>query len=513
MIVNKTKNKPTSTKNTTTKKEPSPFEQQLIDAVKKVKEFKLSSEANIVSIFYKNPELLYAYDNLKLEDFTNNEWRVFWQIAYDIIIKEKKQTLDEITVGLYLEKHDKLKAKYEEYSGYDTIDKAKEYVKEENMTGYINELHKWNAVLQLLKMKFPVYDKLSEFADMDAEEIYAYYESRLNHIFVNVEGEVKSYNIADNIDELIEELNEGLAVGLPYHNLPMITKETGGMLCGNVTLIGGLSNVGKTTFARNGILQSIIENNEKIVIMLNEDGLKKWQREYLVWVCNNIFKSDLQKYIVRDGKYSEEVKEVLYKSAEWIKKQKENKTITIIPFKRWATSRAIKIMKKYCALGVSQFLIDTFKNDAGNVSENSWMTMMQSMVDLYDVVKPDVKNLHLTCTFQLEKGKTARQRYYSQDNVGLAKNIIDPVSTCIMIRNFFEDEYTGGKNELKVYRLEGKNGKTKIPVTLNKDKNYQLAFIVKNREGSANQYQIVLEHDMSRNILKEVGITHVPVDF
>ena len=64
-----------------------------------------------------------------------------------------------------------------------------------------------------------------------------------------------------------------------------------------------------------------------------------------------------------------------------------------------------------------------------------------------------------------------------------------------------------------MYRLEGKNNKTKLPVTLDKDKNYQLLFIVKNREGSANTFQVVIEHDLSRNILKEVGVTNVPVDF
>lgn len=82
-----------------------------------------------------------------------------------------------------------------------------------------------------------------------------------------------------------------------------------------------------------------------------------------------------------------------------------------------------------------------------------------------------------------------------------------------MIRNLMDDEKVGGKNELKVYRMGGKNGKTKIPVQLEHDKHYQLLFVVKNREGSANIYQIVVEHDMSRNILKEVGMTVVPQDF
>lgn len=82
-----------------------------------------------------------------------------------------------------------------------------------------------------------------------------------------------------------------------------------------------------------------------------------------------------------------------------------------------------------------------------------------------------------------------------------------------MIRNLMDDEKVGGKNELKVYRMGGKNGKTKIPVQLEHDKHYQLLFVVKNSEGSANIYQIVVEHDMSRNILKEVGMTVVPQDF
>ena len=95
----------------------------------------------------------------------------------------------------------------------------------------------------------------------------------------------------------------------------------------------------------------------------------------------------------------------------------------------------------------------------------------------------------------------------------MAKNMIDVASTCLMVRTIFEDEYKGGKNELKVYKLKGKSGKTKVPVELDKNKHYQLIFIIKNREGGCNEYAIVIEHDLSRNTLKEVGITVVPSDF
>ena len=163
-------------------------------------------------------------------------------------------------------------------------------------------------------------------------------------------------------------------------------------------------------------------------------------------------------------------------------------------------------------MGVKYFILDTFKMDAGDVSDKSWLEMQQNMVEINDVIKPESKNLHILITFQLAKG-SVKQRYYTQDNIGMSKNIIDPASTCIMIRDLYDDEYTGERRELKVYRLEGKNGKTKIPIKLDKDKHYQIAFIIKNREGSANRYQVVFEHDMSRNIMKEIGITNVPVDF
>lgn len=489
-----------------------PYQEELLKAVKTVKEYKLACEANIVSIYYKKPDLMYDFE-LKLEDFTENTWRVYWQIAYDIVIKEHKPVLDDVTIGLYLEKHSKLRQKYDDYGGYETIEKATEYVKTENLGGYIAELNKWNTVLMMLKNKFPVYDRLSEFADMSLDDIYVEYEAILNHIFINADEDIQSYSIEEGIDDLIDELNEGLAVGLPYYEMPLLNKETGGQLTGNITLVGGLSNMGKTTLTRSLCIPASIKNGEKLVIIINEESRKKWQREMLVWVANNIYKFDLQKFVVRDGKYSDEVMDMLRKCANWIKEKASDNTVTIIPFNKYRTEKAVKVIKKYASLGVKYFILDTYKADSGSRSDKMWLEMQQSMVDIYDTIKTDGgKDVHIVITFQLAKS-SARQRFYSQDNIGQAKNIVDVASTCLMIRDVFEDEYTGEKNALKVYKLEGKNGKSKIPVNLDHDKHYQLIFIVKNREGAANNYQIVIEHDMSRNLLKEVGFTSVPVDF
>lgn len=489
-----------------------PYELELIKAVKKVKEYKLSAEANIVSIFFINPDLLYAYDNLKLEHFTNNVWKVFFTIAYDIFIKEKKQSLDEITVGLYLEKHNKLRIKYDEYGGYNTIDKAKEYVKEENMSGYINELFKWNAVLYLLKMKFPVYDNLSKFADMDAEQIYAYYESKLNHIFVNIDGDVKSYNLCDNIHSLVDEMDKGLAVGMPLYNSPILNKEIGGNLDGHITMLGALSGMGKTTTTIELILPQILKYNEKLCAMINEEDVIKWRKELIIWVANNIYNVDFQKYRLRDGKFSDEDKILLNKCADWIEEKKENKNITIIPFPKYTSSLAIKTIKKYASLGCSKFILDTLKASSNITTDQIWNDMTKDSVAIYDTIKPTGKNVHIWVTYQLGKSST-KQRHYTNDNIGLAKNIVDVASTNLMIRKPFDDEFEGEKNELKCFRLEGKNKLTRIPFKLKRDKHYSIIFITKNRFGSTNEFQIVAENDFSRNVYKEIGIVNVPMDF
>lgn len=236
----------------------------------------------------------------------------------------------------------------------------------------------------MLKNGFPVHNRINEFCDMSLDEIYEEYEAMLNHIFINADDDVQSYSLADGIYDLIDELDAGAAVGLPYNNMDILNKETGGQLPGNITLIGGLSNMGKTTLTRSMLIPSTIKYEERLVICVNEEGKKKWQRELLVWTANNIYKQDLQKFVVRDGKYSSEVKDLLRKCADWITEKAENNMLIIVPFKRYKTQKFIKVLKKYANLGVKYFILDTYKADSGSRSDKMWLDMQQNMVDIYD---------------------------------------------------------------------------------------------------------------------------------
>lgn len=500
------------TKNSKTKEskaELTPFQQENIEVIKAVLEYKTNCEANVVAVLWKHPDLL-PQTNLTLEDFSNNIWKVYFTILDDIIINEKKNVIDETIVGMYLQKHSKLRKIFEEYGGYSTVADTGEYIKEEAFDGYLRELRKWNAVIKLAKYGWIDKARMSEYVDMSAEDIYDELQIRINDIFVNIDNDIQTYDISEGLDELIDKLDDGMAIGLPYEGLPILTEETGGQYLGSITLLGGLSNSGKSTLARSACIPSVVANNEKLVIILNEEGIDKTQRELLVMVVNNILKKDLQKHILRDGDFTDETKEILREAAEWIREHIANHTITVIPLQEYKTKTVIKLIKKYTGLGVRYFLLDTFKMDAGKVTDHSWLELQQNMVAINDAIKPEANNVHIMITFQLAKG-SSKQRYYTQDNIGVSKNIIDPVSTCLMIRDLFEDEKDGEKNALKVYKMGGQSGKSKIPVKLDGEKFYQIIFIIKNREGAHN-YQLVVEHDLSRNIIKEVGFCTIAPD-
>jgi len=504
--------KKNNTKSATKTQKLTPFEQETIEVLKQINEYKLVAEANVVSIIYKEPDLL-RETNLSLEEFSNNAWRVFFTIANDLIIIEKKNTLDLITFNLYLEKHKKLAAKVEEYGGYDAIESAKTYIKTENFDGYVRDLRKFNALVRLAKLGFPIpKERLSDFNDMTAEEIYNEYNAYLNDTFVNIDQDVKSYNGFDGLYKLIDEADKGENVGLPLHNAKLLTKEIGGInLKGNIYGLGAQSGVGKSSMAINWVFPSVVECNEQAVFIINEEDENKFRREALIWVCTNILKHPVPKYKFRDGKFDEETRKTLYEAAAWLEEKKENRNITIIPLERYSAKIACKIIKKFSSMGVKLFVVDTLKESFDIGNEATWKGLERDMVALYDTVKPSACNVGLIVTYQLSKS-SIKTRHLTNGDIGQGKSIVDTMSCNLLMRRPFDDEYTGEKNALYVYRLDGKNGKSRLPVKLEKDKHYMITFIGKNRFGSTDQYSIVSECDLSINEYKDIGYCVVPED-
>ena len=228
------------------------------ECAKKLIELREIAEINIVSSLWSNPQLYITYDELNINKFGFNKAKVFFEIGKDIVVKEGKE-LEPITVDMYLSKHDKLKEKYVEYGGHDIFE-VSEYVNNNNTQSYINDLNKYVVLMDMLKEGFPVAENFSDYMDMTTEEIYQEQEVLLNHIFANVEMNDRDVvkGVSFEIDNLIQELDSGSRVGLPFYNMPLYNRETMGLNMGNLYLVAGFSGSGKSSLIRNAMLPSII---------------------------------------------------------------------------------------------------------------------------------------------------------------------------------------------------------------------------------------------------------------
>lgn len=483
-----------------------PYQKEQIEVLKKINEFKEACEANVVAIIYKEPDLI-RENNIELSEFTNNYWKVYFEIAKEIIITEKKNVLDDVTVGLFLSKHPKLSAKYDEYGGYETIEKSGAYVKKENFFGYLDELRKWNAVIKLNGKGFGVVDRLKDFCDMTAEDIYKEYEVYLNDIFINTNSDVTSYNGFEGMTELVEALDKGAGIGIPFANCDYLNKETGGMIPGEIIGMGASTGVGKSTLSINYIFPSMIKYNLKALFIINEEDQTKFMKEALIWYLSNIEKSPIQKHVLRDGNYDEKTKSLLLKAAKWFEEQKDNRNITIIPLESYTSTIVCKLLKKYISLGVDVICLDTLKESSDTRNEETWKALMRDTVDFYNIIKRS--KTAMVITYQLTKNKS---RYLTVADINASKGIVDVFALNLFFRRPLQDEYIGGKRELPCIRFSGVKNKSIVKFKLKENEHYMICFISKNRRGNSD-IQIISKADFSINKYEDLGYCTVLQDF
>ena len=470
--------------------------------------YKKSAEAELIGILYKQPTLLYNYKKIKLEDLDTNIWKVYFAIIKQLVIVEHKDNIDEIVVGLFLEKHLKLKERYDDYGGFKTVKELETYVETGNMLGTIREIHKWKIVLKLIKAGFPIKDRMSEIKDMRIEELYDIYKAYLNSIFIEIDDEVKSEDLTDNLDDDLDKWNEGLAQGFDLWNSQLLNSRITGTHNGNMYLLGALSGAGKTYLTIILKIMANIKANKRIVVILNEESSDRIKKDILTYIINNEYKFDFNKRRFQEGNFDELEWKYLNKAKEYLKNDILNKLVTIIPLGSYSVDTTIRLIRKFASLGVDDFILDTFKLDVSTSESQSWLALMKDSVKLYDVIKPVNENVMLWTTYQLKK-TVVNDNYLTVDSLGMSKSIIDVYSVGLLTRKVRVDEFSGN---LAVWRYSGQNNQTQIPVELDNQKTYLIFFLIKNRFGEAEKYQTVAEVDFGRMLYKEVGICSIMPD-
>ena len=225
---------------------------------------------------------------------------------------------------------------------------------------------------------------------------------------MNINEDVHTQHIVTGLEELISKADEGVKKGLPIDS-PLLSETINGINLGQITLIGGQSGSGKSTWLIQQILTAVFNYEEAAVFFLNEQDAKKFQQEMLTWIINNIVIKDKKRYFNkvrwRDGGFSEEEFKWLNEARKILEEKTKNNKIIIVEFKTYMHKTTVRSIKKYAAMGVKIFAIDTFKLSSDSNSNNPfWLEMMQQMREFDDLCKPSNLNVSLICTYQLGKG-------------------------------------------------------------------------------------------------------------
>lgn len=467
-------------------------------------EEKKTSESYVTLSIYKSTEL-YEDTNLTIEEFDNIEWKFFYSIAKKLIDDDKK-VLDDIVVGLKVSENEQLQKMYDDFGGWDTIKNGVSFVQEQNFDGYVRDLKKTNALIQLHDLGFPIMQKYDAYRSQSVEDIQQTLEGVLSSVFADMEVEEKVEDIKDGLWDTVMDAHAGNMRGFPYAS-PMLNEYTNGQKLGNISMVSANSGMGKSTFVLMQVLPNMIEYNERLMILANEEDRTRWQQQIITWAVNNVFDGEFNKSRFNFGEFSQDELDLLKQGVDWLNEKMEDGTIRFINFNSFNMDKAIKTIKKESSINdVKYFVIDTLKLDSDAINSNvqSWLALQQSMVKLYDVIKPSNRNLSVTVTYQL--GKSAMlSRYLDQSSLGMSKNVVDVVSVLMLARKALESEKKGGKNEIKVKTSDGKI------VEMEEGKDYFIVFLGKNRMGGTGR-QLVYEVNMGTNVIKDFGTCVIEQD-
>lgn len=459
-------------------------------------DIKNTAESYVVLSIYKNTEL-YFDNKLSTDDFHDPIWKFYFALAKKAIESEKKK-LDEIVIGLLVSENETLQKMYDDYGGFNTISNGITFVQEENFNSYLVEVKKFNALLRLHDFGYPIMQKFEVYRGMTVDAIQQALEGALSAVFADVEVEEKLEDLSMGLWQTVMDAHEGKSRGFPYAS-NLLNDYVNGMLVGNVTVMSANSGMGKTFFTLSQVLPNIIEFKERLLILANEEDSSKWKREIITWAVNNITGGDFRKNRFNKGHFSDDELKTLKTGVDWLNEAMKEGYITFVNFNSFSMNKAIKTIKKHVAIyNTKYFILDTLKldSDAVNSDAQAWLSLQQNMVKLFDVIKPSNLNRHVWVTYQL--GKSAMMsRFLSQNSLGVSKNIVDVVSTLLLMRKALDSEKEGGKNELQVKTKEGIK-------KMSKDKEYFIIFLGKNRMGETHR-QLVFEVDMGRNIVKDFG--------
>lgn len=497
---------------------------------KAILEGRLLIEGNVIACLMKDICLMDDSD-LTRDIFITKDASFYFGLLK--ILREKKfSALDEVTILSNV--NDEVQERYKELGGWSAIQNMINVINLDNYDTYLDLLKREDTICRLYLDGFnllnPIkYEKkkdvipLELFRKFTNEQVLEWYDSRLASLSSTTNSKIVEEGYLELDDEFIDSCESGEENGIPFEYAgtdidgypirvyPYCSKQVSGLLSRTLTMYGGYSTVGKTTYVV-PILLSLIHSDRKILVLSNEDDMKKYKIRCLLWILHKFNRYDgLNKHKLLKGEFSEEdKKQIAIAKQFW--KEKFSKKIKFVYVSEVDMTLYKKLIRNYVLrYGFDTVLVDTFKLDYNNMSGNRTdldlvrdSRILDSLAKKYDLI--------VLATIQLSIHTTG-QLFLDASVLSNSKQVKEILENLFLMRTVYNSEEFDPNNKFFCSPFQTKYDKdtgtyNDVPFQPNPSLVWRMLFVNKCRGGvnsDDNGVAYLLQFDGDHGVFREVG--------
>lgn len=401
--------------------------------------------------------LLLDETTFEQKDFISSDGLFYFSLLKQLRAKGF-YSLDEVTILSNMSED--VIERYDSIGGWDTIQHQIDIINLQNFDTYIDILYRENTLINMhndgfnLLKEIDVNGKsiipLKLFRKMCAEEVADWYEARIASYGSGYSSKILEEEEIDFDDEFIESCQEGLENGVPFdvagydinggeiNCFPFLSRQVNGLLPGTLTMIGGYSSTGKSTWFVT-VIMALLNYDKKVLIISNEESVKKFKIKFMVWLLakrNRYFK--LTKKKMMSGDLTQEDRKQLSSVQDYWKKNYKGrvKFISIADANMSVVKK--KIRENVLRYGYDTVLYDTFKLDfdtVGNTRQD--LSLIQDSRDLDSIGKK--YNVIMLASLQLAI-HTMGKLFLDSSVLSNSKQIKEVLEGLYLMRNVYDEE-------------------------------------------------------------------------
>ena len=465
--------------------------------------------------------------DLKKDDFITNDGRFYFGLLNQLR-KKGFYSLDEITILSNM--NDEVIEKYEACGGWESIQHQIDIINDKNFDTYIDILYRENIMLHMCDDGIDLLHTVDAngkkvilyklFRKMDADSVQDWWDARIASYGTGYSSKIIEEEEIDFDDEFIDSCKEGLENGVPFdiagydmngeemNCFPFLSRQINGILEGTLTMMGGFSSSGKSTWWVT-IIMALLYRDKKILIISNEETVKKFKIKFMVWLLgkhNRYFK--LTKKKMMSGEIKDEDRTQLTDIQNYWRENYKGRVKFISINEADMSVVKKKIRENVLRYGYDTVLYDTFKiQESDMAGTRQDLSLVKDSRDLDKLAKK--YNIIMLASVQL--AEYMRGKLFLDSSVlSNSKQIKEVLENLFLMRTMYSEELEEkSKFYCRPFRLKKIDDKW-IEEEYKPDPNgvYRVLFVEKNRNGgnsSDTGCAYILKFDGDHAIFREVA--------